>query len=139
MDFDLPKQEPSPAPQTNGSPIADLSYRNYDGELNARALRWWVISWAMMRLLKKNVGFWINVAIIGLIYFFAGLQLYFTSNAGSRLNSVLGIDEKTKYASTFFQVTGNTGLMLFILCLTVGAGSIAADNKANAQIGRAHV
>ncbi len=131
MDFDLPKQEPAP-PSNAPSPIADLSYRTYEGELKTRSLRWWVISMAVMRLLKKSVGFWINAGVIVLIYLIAGLQLYLTGNLGSRVNGALGIDEQTKYASTFFQVSGNTGLMVFIICLTVGAGSIAADNKANA-------
>lgn len=132
MNFDLPNQEPKQAPSSGASPIADLSYRNYEGELKARSLRWWVISMAVMRLLKKNVGFWITVGVIVLIYFFAGLQLYLTGSFGNQINGLLGIDDKTKYASSFFQVFGNTGLMVFILCLTVGAGSIAADNKANA-------
>ncbi len=130
MDFDIPaKQEPKP----QGSPIADLSYRNYNGELKTRGLRWWVISWSMMKLLKKNVGFWITSALVFLIYFLNGVQLYFTSNLPAGVNPFAG-DEKTKFTLTFLNVNSGTNLLLFIIALTVGSGSISADNKANALL-----
>jgi ABC-2 type transport system permease protein len=86
----------------------------------------------MLRQLKKNVGFWITTSLIVLIYLFTGIQLYFLGNIGSRAEEMMGIDLKLKYASTFHQASGNVGLMIFIIALIVGAGSIAADNKANA-------
>lgn len=137
MDFDLPPSNtPSPAPQNTApvtsSPIADLSYRNYEGELKTRTMRWWAVTVSMLRQLKKNVGFWIASAFILLIYFFTGIQLYILGNFGSRAEEFAGIDSKLKYASTFSQATGPTGLIILIIALIIGAGSIAADNKANA-------
>ncbi|MCX6381643.1 MAG: hypothetical protein NT023_19570 [Armatimonadetes bacterium] len=124
---------PKPVQKQQDSPIADLSYRNYNGELKTRGLRWWVISWTMMKLLKKNVGFWITSALVFLIYFLNGVQLYFTSNMPAGMNP-FGGDEKTKYTLTFFQVNSGTNLLLFIIALTVGSGAISADNKANALL-----
>ena len=127
MDFDLP-------PAKNDSPIADLSYRNYTGPLLSRSIRWWIISFAMLRLLKKNIGFWITTGVIVLIHFMLGVQLYFTSNTPQIAQMFSSEDIHHKYAATFFQALGIQGLMVFIIALTVGSGSIAADNKANAMM-----
>ncbi len=132
MDFDIPTTTNPPA-QSQGSPIADLSYRTYEGELKTRSLRWWVISLSMLRSLKKNVGFWITSAIILLVYVLNGLQLYLTSNLPAGINPLAG-DEKTKYTNVFYSANTQHGLLLFIVALIVGAGAISADNKANALL-----
>src|SRR5262249_28740643 len=57
--------EPVTAP-----PIADLSYRGYDGPLETRAFRWWIVSLAMIRLAKRRVWFWIWAVLSSLSYLF---------------------------------------------------------------------
>ncbi len=123
---------PAAAPPAAVSPIADLTYRNYDGPLLTRAARWWVVSLAILRPLMKNRGYWTLGSICLGIHLIAGMQLYFTGSIPGA-NPLLGMaDVHHKYASIFLSYFGFSGIFLFSIALTVGAGAIAADNKANA-------
>jgi len=83
MDFDLgpAATTPQPAPQAtlNSSPIADLSYRNYDGPLKSRFVRWWVVALAMVRLALKSPTYWIIFAICLLRYILECGSVYVTA------------------------------------------------------------
>ena len=119
---------PNGAPQAG--PIADLSYRNYDGPLNVRFFRWWIVALAGLRLAVKKKGFWVISAISLLPYVFIGLQLYLAGSGMNFLSAATPAGQK--YASQFYTAVTSQGLWLFIVAIMVGSSSIAADNQANA-------
>ena len=134
MNFDLPS--PTPTPTT---PIADLSYRNYDGPLHTRALRWWVIAVAMMRLSVSSLAFKIVAGLSIIPYLFVTFLLYLRSQfpipPGPQQLAMGSIFDNTvgqKYALQFYNAQGYQLLLLLILTLIAGAGSIASDNRSNA-------
>lgn len=118
------------------SPIADLTYRNYDGPLQTRAIRWWIVALSGLRQAFRRPGFWVGAALCALPYFFLGLTLYFRGIAGMfpRGGGANIADTGGRFAFTFFQVLPLAGMLVFIVALVVGAGSIAADNNANALL-----
>ena len=100
MEFVL---EPADTPTPN-APIADLSYRSYDGPLHTRAARWWIVTLASLRLAVKKKGFWIAAAISLLPYLIILLQLYLQSRATAiRAPNPLSTDVPgQKFAAQFF-------------------------------------
>ncbi|MEP6757120.1 MAG: ABC transporter permease subunit [Chthonomonadales bacterium] len=126
---EIPPMIPSIADAQPG-PIADLSYRNYDGPLNVRLFRWWIVAVAGLRLAIKKKGFWIVAAISILPYLIIGLTLYLSSSGVNTTLSPVPVGQK--YSSQFFQAAGLQSLWLFIIAVLVGSSSIAADNQANA-------
>jgi len=124
-----------PAPAT--SPIADLSYRHYEGPLHTRALRWWIVALAGIRMARKTKGFWVVSALALLPFIGFGLLLYFFGGpSGQTPNTIplMGSTPGMKYAVVFYQAFENQQLWLFLITLMIGAGSIAADNQANALL-----
>ncbi len=111
--------------------IADVSYRGYDGELRDRSARWWTITRATLRSGFKKLGYWIPGGLVLLIYLISGLVFYFTRNVRAQFGGEAPVNQ---YAVVLDQGLGGTGLLLFIAALTIGAGSIAADNRANALL-----
>ena len=139
MNFDLETPKPAPtaavAPEANRSPISDLSYRNYDGPLKSRAIRWWIVALSTVRLAMKSPAYWILFAICGLRYILQCGAIYFTQVAMARIPDPTQADLlREKFASHFFSaMCGNmNSFCLLLIALVVGAGSIAADNKSNA-------
>lgn len=119
-----------PAAQVAG--IADLTYRNYDGPLQTRTARWWVVALSVVRTNLRKPGFWVLAGIILLIYLFNGLIFYVTRNVS---NVMGGANRQTlTYAGTAYQCVNASSLLVFLAALVVGAGSIAADNRANALL-----
>ncbi len=122
----------------SASPIADLSYRPYDGPLKMRAARWWYIAVARMRYLRSKWWFWVLAAlnlfpwlIVALIIYLASL----TKTAGPGGPNLFGQEVVgQKYAQYFYYAMGWQGFWLFFIALAAGAGSIAADNRANALL-----
>lgn len=124
----------NPAAQL-ASPIADLTYRNYDGPLKTRAVRWWIVAVSGLRQAFRKPSFWISVVLCVLPCFFVGLRLYLQGMAGLMpRGAVASADEGGIFAGAFFQVMQIQALFVFIVALIVGAGSIAADNGANALL-----
>jgi ABC-2 type transport system permease protein len=128
---------PNEAPPVVASPIADLSYRGYDGPLRAHPARWWIVALAGIRAAFKNRWFWALAAGAFLPYVFHGLIFYVTTvfaPQGGGGPPMMGSDANgQRYAMVFFQAfTGFEWLWLFAIALMVGAGSIASDNGANA-------
>ncbi len=111
--------------------IADVSYRNYDGELRDRSARWWTIAQSTLRFGFKKLGFWIPAALCLLFYLITGLVFYFTRNVQQQFGSA---GQTNTYAVALNQGLTGTSLLLFVAALTIGAGVIAADNKANALL-----
>lgn len=140
LDFVLPDAPAAPAGTVPGGyghgPIADLSYRTYDGPLHSRRARWWIVALNSLRLSKQKKGFWISAAISTLPYLFIVLQLYLQSRtqAPSGINPFDNSTPGQKYAANFFQAYSLQAFFLFIIALMVGSGSIALDNRSNALL-----
>jgi ABC-2 type transport system permease protein len=121
------------------APIADLSYRNYDGPIHTRAVRWWIVALNTIRLAIKKKGFWVVAVVAALPYLLFGFILYLQSSiaagtGGGGGGMLMGEENGRKFTVAFFQAFGQQSLWLFIISLMVGSGSIAADNQANALL-----
>lgn len=118
------------------SPIADLSYRHYDGPLDPPAYRWWAIARASMRLSMRKRGFWVWACfsayfylILLVVFFFAEMAMANTP-VGQKNPLLQQIVWKDQFLNAF--ATGQ--LLYLILALLIGVGAIANDNRANALL-----
>jgi ABC-2 type transport system permease protein len=154
MDFDLTPHLSKPEPQPSAppletppgapSPIADTTYRTYDGPLRLRAARWSVIALAQWNLVRRKPGFWVLFALGLLPYVFAGVLLYIQARlpAGSPDGAGRRPDEMfffmfdsspgQKYTYQFYRALDFQQYFLFPLTILLGSGSIAADSRTNA-------
>lgn len=114
--------------------IEDRSYRGYDGELKARSARWWIVALATIRGNIRKPGFWILAGLITLVYVINGAIFYFTKDLTARVGMPLGGEDANLYTQTLDVCLNWSLLSLFLLALVVGAGGIAADNRANALL-----
>jgi ABC-2 type transport system permease protein len=119
---------------SGASPIADLSYRNYDGPLKARAFRWWVVSISTFRFAMRNVFFWI-LAVIALLPYVYHLAIFyiFRADVGVRVG-IVPLFEKPRYALQFYYAMEWQLFWMLLIGLVIGAGTIANDNRSNALI-----
>lgn len=127
---------------TVSSPIADLSYRNYDGPLNPPSARWWVIARTMTQQVFRNRLFWVYTVlstwyylVMFAIIFFAELSLATIRSSGGgggpiNVDFLRNLIWKNQYLHGF----GFGQLIFLFVALTVGAGAIANDNRANAML-----
>lgn len=118
------------------SPVADLSYRHYDGPINPPSHRWWAIARASMRLSVKKRFFYLWASMSGYLYVLLLAVFYFLGLGNAALpagekNPILqGIVWKDQFLNAF-----SCGqLFFFILTLILGIGAIANDNRANALL-----
>jgi ABC-2 type transport system permease protein len=129
-------QNDAPAGTSDASvitPIADLTYRHYDGPLNTRAVRWWIVALAGIRQPIRKWWFWLLVLASMAPYVFWGLILFVQSRLGPDFQGdILGVSKATRFSLVFFQAFDQQLFWLMVMGLTVGAGSIAADNRTNA-------
>jgi ABC-2 type transport system permease protein len=128
------------------SPIADLSYRNYDGPLDPPIYRWWAIAKASMRLAIKKKGFWIWSAVSAWWYLALIFIFYFADNLGGQIQGLAGRNQMTPeqaaatlfgqvhWKDQFLHAFSYGQLLFFILALLIGVGAIANDNRANALL-----
>jgi len=126
------------------APIADLSYRNYDGPLEAPLHRWWAIAKMSIRLSVKKKGFWVWSVISGYWYLILLAIFYFADSLGATAPGAIGRGGNLNPFAAFFAnmvwkdqfVTAFSisQILLFIIALLVGVGSIANDNRANALL-----
>lgn len=118
------------------SPIADLTYRGYDGPLTTTDRRWWAIAKMTMRLGIKRKGFWVwasfscwGYLLMMAIYYFADVA---AANAppGTPNPILSNIVWHDQVVVGFSQAQ----LWLFIVAVLIGIGQIANDNRANALL-----
>lgn len=119
----------------SSAPIADLSYRSYDGPLDEPNNRWWVISRMLIRQTFKKKSFWVWTGFAGINFYLIAIILYFIESAADPSNPqsmaiIRGIVWKDIFVSAF----GHMQLFLLFIALLAGAGSIANDNRANALL-----
>jgi ABC-2 type transport system permease protein len=117
------------------TPIADLTYRTYDGPLIAHSMRWWIVARAGLRALYRKPAFWICAFLGAGPYFMIGIALYIAFRVGAgNTNIFMGSGPGTRFAAQFYAALRMQQLFLYIIALLVGAGSVSADNQANALI-----
>jgi ABC-2 type transport system permease protein len=108
------------------TPIADLSYRNYDGPKTLKTARWWVITLSGLRVSFKKKGLWIMFGVSSLSYLFMLFMMFtsvFTQGMGDDILGGFREQLVGTYSNAFWPL---------MIALLVGSGSIAADNRANA-------
>jgi ABC-2 type transport system permease protein len=117
------------------SPIADLSYRNYDGPLLPPANRWWAIAKLSIQMASKKKGFWIWSALSSYWYLILIIILYVidlvTPLQPGQKNPVLS---SFVWKDQFLNAFSLAQLLYFIIALLIGLGTIANDNRANALL-----
>jgi ABC-2 type transport system permease protein len=121
------------------SPIADLSYRNYEGELSSTRYRWWVIARATIMMAMKKRALWVYSLFSGGYYAIMIIILFFIDQIAANtppgqpnpMSQFLGrIVWKDQFVHGF-----SFGQMWFLaISLVIGAGAIANDNRANALL-----
>lgn len=120
------------------SPIADLTYRSYDGPLQAPRTRWWPIAKMSMRLAIKKKGFWVTVALSGYYFMIFMAVLYFVTSISGASGSAAPVTstffDKLVWHDQFLTAFGFSQLFLLIIALMIGSTSIASDNLANALL-----
>jgi ABC-2 type transport system permease protein len=122
------------------SPIADLSYRHYDGPMQGVHFRWWAIAKMHIRLNLKKKGIWwpailsfLGYLILSVIYYFLDSTAQTASSFG-RQSQEFNLLERLVWKEQVYLAFSWAQLWIFIIALIVGAGSIANDNRANALL-----
>jgi ABC-2 type transport system permease protein len=117
------------------SPIADLSYRHYDGPLNSPVARWWSIARMTMQLAAKKRGFWGWSIFSAWWYFILLAVFWFNDNVlAPQLNGASPFLQQIIWKDQFVHAFSYSQMILMVVALLVGTGSIANDNRANALL-----
>jgi len=117
------------------TPIADLTYRSYDGPLEAPTMRWWVVAKACMKLAIMKRGFWVWSVMSAYWYFVLATIFYFVDVIGQTSPQVsTGFFNTVIWKDKFLDAFSISQMLLFILALLIGIGSIANDNRSNALL-----
>jgi ABC-2 type transport system permease protein len=130
------------------TPIADLTYRSYDGPLEKPTYRWWPIAKLTMQqaMKRKGIYFW---AVSSSIWYLILLAIFYfwdqISNGAQRVARTAqagtpvvdpakaffgGINWKVQFLNAF----SISQIWLFLIALLIGIGIIANDNRANALL-----
>lgn len=114
-------------------PIADSSYRHYDGPLHPRAFRWWTVALAGIRPAVRRWWFWVLVLLSTSPYAFWGFMLFLQSRLGRELEGVMfRSPENQRFALIFWRAYDSSLFWIMVLALVIAAPSVAADNRTNA-------
>ena len=123
---------------TEINPIADLSYKNYDGPLKPPVARWWTIARQTIRATAKNKWLWIMSLLAGAYYAIIVIFLFVIQrlleanpNGAGFQKALLG---NLVWKEQFGHGIDFAMLPSMIVAITVGAGAIANDNRANALL-----
>ena len=127
------------APVQQRSPIADLSYRHYDGPLESPVARWWCIAKMTMRMATKKRGFWgwsifsawWYIILLAVFWFMDNIATTFGAAAGPGNNPFL---KQIIWKDQFVHAFSYSQLLLMVVALLVGVGTIANDNRSNALL-----
>jgi len=121
------------------SPIADLTYRNYDGGLESPRMRWWVIAKSMIQMAMKKKALWIFAALsswyyVGMIFVLFIFSQIAVSSGGAGDQTAKAFFDRIVWKDQFLHGFSFGQLMVLAASLLIGAGSIANDNRANALL-----
>jgi len=121
------------------TPIADLSYRNYDGELSDTRYRWWVIAKAQIFMAMKKRAVWIYAAFSGGYYGLMIAVLFFIDQMSANVppgqpNPLSQFLNRIVWKDQFVHGFSFGQMWFLAIALVIGAGAIANDNRANALL-----
>lgn len=132
------------------TPIADLTYRNYDGPLEAPRKRWWVIAKQLMKAAIKKRWLYVFLAFSAAYYLIMLVIIFFFEQAFANSQDMLtrpGMPPGATQINPFEQFMARIvwkdqflhglsfGQLSFMaILLMVGIGTIANDNRANALL-----
>lgn len=121
------------------SPIADLSYRGYDGPLESPRYRWWVIARMSVRLAFKKKIYWVLTGLTGTYYLGIMLMMFVMeqislTGGGQSEEMFRQFQARIVWKDQFLHAISFGQLWYLFLALLLGAGSIANDNRANALL-----
>ncbi|HEY3779791.1 MAG TPA: ABC transporter permease subunit, partial [Fimbriimonadaceae bacterium] len=120
---------PSPA-----SPIADLTYRNYDGPLAPPVYRWWPIAKMSMRMAVKKRAFWVLGVLSGWWFLILSAIFYFAEVTSPNAEAEKKFFQTVVWKDQFLDGFARSQIFLLLLALLIGVGAIANDNRANALL-----
>lgn len=128
-------------------PIADLSYRNYDGPLNSPTMLWWVIAKQVMRAALKKKSLWVLEFLASFYYVIMIIVIFFTEQASQAateamiqtgqtppITPIQQLMDRIVWKDQFLHGISYGQLFFLIIALMVGVGTIANDNRANALL-----
>lgn len=119
-------------------PIADLSYRSYEGALDAPTQRWKVIARVQIMRVFKNKWFWVLMGLSGWYYAIMMIVLMVLDMmmGGSSRDAQQAIESlgAMNWTGHFLHGFSYGQIFFMFIALIAGAGSIANDNKANALL-----
>jgi ABC-2 type transport system permease protein len=123
------------------SPIADLSYRNYDGPLMPANMRWWVIAKSTMMIAFRKRSMWVSMAFSAWYYLAMIFVLYFVNQSSQAAGAIPGHAspsaaylDRIIWKDQFLLGFSYGQIMFLVIALIIGAGAIANDNRANALL-----
>lgn len=124
------------------SPIADLTYRNYDGPLEPLNHRWWSIakSTIMIALKKRSLwvfmllSAWYYVAMIFVLFFIDRAMSQMQPQSPGQVNPMEQFMSRIIWKDQFVHGFQFGQICYFVIALIIGAGTIANDNRANALL-----
>ena len=119
------------------NPIADLSYRNYDGPMTSPQARWWSIAKQSIQIGVKR-KFFSTLAILSAAFYFILLIVFYFVDLASPATAEIGAKNPVlllvKWNEQFLNAFSTSQIWLFLVALLLGAGTIANDNRANALL-----
>jgi ABC-2 type transport system permease protein len=120
------------------APIADLSYRDYDGPLAPPQFRWWVIAKTLFKLNLKKKSFWVFTILSGL-YYMVMLTVFFimdqlSQNSENPEATLRTFMSNISWKDQFLHGFSYGQIWFMFITLLVGAGTIANDNRTNALL-----
>lgn len=121
------------------NPIADLTYRNYDGPLDPPRFRWWAIARTVIRIAFKKRFTWV-LSILSAWYYLGMIFILFITDAMSAQTPAGVVSPFEQYINRIvwrdqFIHGISFGQILFMaISLILGAGAISNDNRANALL-----
>lgn len=116
------------------SPIADLTYRSYDGPLAPPIYRWWPIAKMSMRLAIKKKSFWV-LGILSAWWYLVLLGIFYFNDILSPTPEIAAKFFKTVvWKDRFLEAFSHAQVFLLLISLLIGVGAIANDNRSNALL-----
>ncbi|MCH7945821.1 MAG: hypothetical protein IIC73_07390, partial [Armatimonadetes bacterium] len=121
-------------PSTTG-PIADLSYRTYDGKLDPPTHRWKVIAKMNIMRVVRNKWYWILMFLGGWYYIGMMIALLVTTmlpggGDGGGMSQIFAMD----WPGLFHHGFSFSQFWMMFIGLIAGVGVIANDNRCNALL-----
>lgn len=120
--------------QEQRGPIADLSYRSYDGPMAPPINRWWVISRMGISLAVRKRALWGALLLSAWYYIVMVVIAFFLDQMDPTSTVAQRFFANIQWPKQFLHGFGFGNLMFLIITLMLGASTIANDNRANALL-----